>query len=621
MINAVTIPSTQQGTAKCSSTTNHSTTKQHLNDAVLKKYRDYFRGFDKDGNGRLDRAEFMKMVENCGVDLDLEEMKRAYNKADSDNHGVITFRKFLQAYITNTPTARTSNMNRSSLRRRSSAPNIAESKDHLLKIVDRNDKVSPLLTTTNDHGDESRGLASSIRQDVCSGASFPQHAVKKTVSKQASDDSLLRKRRGYSEVISQSADAKQLAKYMSELQTGNVVSTQAQVYGSHQSVGEQLKMDNIDSTNEPQQISKHVQGHRNLLRTRTATLTSIPSSHGETFEPRYPASKESLKRSKKRVITRSSTIAAIPTVQQEKKQQQISSEEILIEFHKYLRENDKLVNGKLNWNHFLKLINDLGIKLTAKQMAEVYQTLNDNVDGGITYKTFLDTYTDEPNTLKPSAAESQKRVRNNTVRRRSLSAAELTLNHKPLLKTNRERAISGGVPPVAPTRDSVRSWLTRHQGKSSEILKNLTDNELKECFRCFWKSDNDSDGKLSAYEFSKMLERLGMKLTNRDLHKAFAAVDTDADGRITFNDFLCAYLSKTILQVFTPGSMKEKYCSVSATTGGYVLTGIECLKLLSQLGNELDERKLGKVLRLMKVDSQGFVTLTNFYQFLGYTPE
>lgn len=89
-----------------------------VSDALLREYREYFLDFDDDGDGKLSKIEFMKMVENTGVELDFQEMKKAYNAADSDGDGMITFRNFLAAYSRGVANPAIANLKASSKGRR-----------------------------------------------------------------------------------------------------------------------------------------------------------------------------------------------------------------------------------------------------------------------------------------------------------------------------------------------------------------------------------------------------------------------------------------------------------------------------------------------------------------------
>lgn len=477
-------------------------------------------------------------------------------------------------------------------------------------------------------------------------------------------------------------------------------------------------------------------------------------------------------------LTRSSTAHRQRRTNHNRQDEPLKNNDVLLEFRQGFHDMGRNGDGKISWSEFLKLTERIGVKLKAKEMTEVYQTVNES-DGQISYKSFIEAYANElkittspirfskdnanyhrtrrksmsttdltvmenaensasssyvhqmPSTSfqaseqmsyrrkkslsttdlttiqshfshvskKPthqkgyfsgvktnflsktfssssssSSGKSKKSDKKNVgddvvheygkeqydgKRRTSSSALDLTQTDKMDIETyaskskqatsnriddiqydgrrrrsssesqldtldslaaskinrTRQRSIKIGAKAVAPTRDIVKSWLTRHQGNSSSKLKNLLSNELKDYFKCFWISDQDFDGKLSAYEFSKMISRLGMKLNDKDMKKAFDAADTNKDQLISFNEYLNAYFSKNILEVLPPDQVKRQFCDVESK-GVHILNKVSCYQLFKQLGNDVNERRLGRIMSFMMAD-EGVVTLSDFYLYLG----
>lgn len=255
----------------------------------------------------------------------------------------------------------------------------------------------------------------------------------------------------------------------------------------------------------------------------------------------------------------------------------------------------------------MKLTENVGLELKAKQASEVYKVVNESEDGRISYKAFIDAYTKQVATTPTSpTTETQKLRRENSVNVQKQTSSP----RRP------RSATVGPTSNLAPTRDSVKSWLARRQEPSSAKLKNLLGTELKEHFKCFWSSDLDYDGKLSTQEFSRMLERLGMKLNTKDLNKAFVEADENRDGKISFNEFLSTYFDRNILQVLSPGQIQNQ---LSKMSGDCRLNKAECFHIMKQFGNDLSEKQLNRFMRLMKNDADGQVSLDELYMFLGFS--
>lgn len=67
-------------------------------DSALLMCRDYFRNMDLNDDGRLCSNEYLKMIEYVGVNLDTTQLKRAYEKADKNKDGTISYNEFIDAY-------------------------------------------------------------------------------------------------------------------------------------------------------------------------------------------------------------------------------------------------------------------------------------------------------------------------------------------------------------------------------------------------------------------------------------------------------------------------------------------------------------------------------------------
>jgi Ca2+-binding EF-hand superfamily protein len=59
-----------------------------------------FRAFDKNGDGCIDKKEFITGLRNSGVDLPPEQMERLWSLADEDNSGNIHYQEFARRFCT-----------------------------------------------------------------------------------------------------------------------------------------------------------------------------------------------------------------------------------------------------------------------------------------------------------------------------------------------------------------------------------------------------------------------------------------------------------------------------------------------------------------------------------------
>merc|ERR1711988_175305 len=59
-------------------------------------YRRVFREFDRDGNGRIDRSEFRRAMNDLGIELSSSELTQVIKKFDKDGDGQISIREFIR---------------------------------------------------------------------------------------------------------------------------------------------------------------------------------------------------------------------------------------------------------------------------------------------------------------------------------------------------------------------------------------------------------------------------------------------------------------------------------------------------------------------------------------------
>jgi len=60
----------------------------------MDELQETFSYFDDDGNGRIDRAEFQRLMGALGADMPDDEMEVGFDFIDSDDDGAIDFNEF-----------------------------------------------------------------------------------------------------------------------------------------------------------------------------------------------------------------------------------------------------------------------------------------------------------------------------------------------------------------------------------------------------------------------------------------------------------------------------------------------------------------------------------------------
>jgi Ca2+-binding EF-hand superfamily protein len=68
----------------------------HLGPDALDDLRGRFEEYDDDGDGRIDFAEFVELLDELGDELSREEALLAFEGIDMDGNGAVTFEEFVK---------------------------------------------------------------------------------------------------------------------------------------------------------------------------------------------------------------------------------------------------------------------------------------------------------------------------------------------------------------------------------------------------------------------------------------------------------------------------------------------------------------------------------------------
>ena len=167
------------------------------------------------------------------------------------------------------------------------------------------------------------------------------------------------------------------------------------------------------------------------------------------------------------------------------------------EFFRDLDTND---DGRLDRSEFITMIQRLGLKLSNNDIQKAFNRTDKNRDGSISFREFVDYY-----------------------------SKELCLGPGPIVGDTKEAKGSSGS-----SRNSAED-LDKKKRDSD------TDKILIQCRNYFRDLDTDGNGTLDKKEFALMLSQIGLKMDVNYMRKAFGHVDKDANGGITFREFVQYY--------------------------------------------------------------------------------
>lgn len=292
-------------------------------------------------------------------------------------------------------------------------------------------------------------------------------------------------------------------------------------------------------------------------------------------------------------------------------------------------------DGKLSRSEFLAMLKTVGMELDLRQLNNVYRKADKDGDGTVTFEEFSEAYLEgrqgnekgKKLSLKSLPASKVAEIRKYFSARDKNRDGRLNWGEfqKMIVDVGLklpERALNKAFDVADHNKDGSISFAEFIQIYStaddfSEVAiekRKLTEAEITECCKYFWLSDKDRDGRLSPTEFSQMLALLNVNITGRELNRAFALADLNADGVISFNEFVKAYLNKE-KKSLTIEQMKDTFHKVDKNKNG-TLSKDEFFVALKALGNQTDSKKQERLLTRVDMNANGRVTFSEFCSFL-----
>lgn len=234
-------------------------------------------------------------------------------------------------------------------------------------------------------------------------------------------------------------------------------------------------------------------------------------------------------------------------------------------------------SGALDEHEFLNLLKGSGLGLTRRAISDIMEAADDNEDGLIQYGEFV-----------PMMIEI-------------FQSQALTKAAQETLEIEEARA---------------------SQAAQEMIMLDMSAEQLEQILQdMFQTADEHNLGWLSRNQFFKVLKSVDVGLTNKEMRLVMADVDRNADGKISYEEFIP--LAKDILvevmkDKLLKGSSKlavlmeffnEKFREIDAKETGFV-TPDEAMYVLTDVGMSTTEAEL--LLREAKVDGQGRIQYSRF---------
>jgi len=137
--------------------------------------------------------------------------------------------------------------------------------------------------------------------------------------------------------------------------------------------------------------------------------------------------------------------------------------------------------------------------------------------------------------------------------------------------------------------------------------------QVEQLKRIFSRFDMDSDGSLTMLELAALLRSLGLKPSEDRLHTMLAAMDSNGNGRIEFEEFFKAImpdLNKEEVMV-NQGRLLEVF-DIFDRDGNGVITAIELAGAMAKMNSPLTYRELMEKMKEADLNEDGAI---NFHEF------
>ncbi|KAJ7526119.1 hypothetical protein O6H91_17G082400 [Diphasiastrum complanatum] len=175
-----------------------------------------------------------------------------------------------------------------------------------------------------------------------------------------------------------------------------------------------------------------------------------------------------------------------------------------------------------------------------------------------------------------------------------------------------------------PTADNATSSTmipkaSEHFLKTFQDVFNDSDSELDEFCKIFKIFDRNGDGMLSTDEIVELLDKFGLKMTEKELASMMAAVDKNRNGFVDLEEFLSLYITNydegiaDFIEEHDEESLKRAFRVFDQNRDGYI-TAKELQTVLSNLGLLQDTRLVDcrNMIRGADLDGDGQI---NFMEF------
>lgn len=145
---------------------------------------------------------------------------------------------------------------------------------------------------------------------------------------------------------------------------------------------------------------------------------------------------------------------------------------------------------------------------------------------------------------------------------------------------------------------------------STMYLQNL--DEVRKVFQRF---DSNGDGKISTKELSGVLEALGSSISDEDVDKMMAEIDTDKDGHINLKEFTAFFKGDADPYNSAEKELREAFELYDQDHDGKI-SAAELHLILTRIGDHCSVADCAGMISSVDSDGDGFVSFDEFKRMM-----
>ncbi|CAF2774344.1 unnamed protein product [Rotaria sp. Silwood2] len=140
-------------------------------------------------------------------------------------------------------------------------------------------------------------------------------------------------------------------------------------------------------------------------------------------------------------------------------------------------------------------------------------------------------------------------------------------------------------------------------------LTNAQRQELKDAFDLF---DSDKSGKISEKELGNVFKALSIKVSDSQLKKLVAEMDTDKSGQIEFDEF-CRVMADAFFKKHSQDELRAAFRQFDQDGSGFIQAS-ELENIMIKMGKRFNKAQIDALVKSLDTSGDGKISFDEFVQ-------